>query len=182
MLVQHFEFIGVRSSHRRKSAACPKLVMVWLYRSPILVWRRGVISSFKWFLPAFALRRRGGGERVSTLCLLHWPCRYFFTIWTGGGGTTNLMRTWKNFKSKLCRQRVWCRGRYMESWKLASHSRLQVLLFSSQKIYYLCPVPSSCFCTPRHLKRLKKFFFTLLSCIILFWSLKVLVSYGFFAN
>ncbi len=37
--------------------------MVWLYRSPILVGSRGVISSFKWFLPAFATRRGGGRGR-----------------------------------------------------------------------------------------------------------------------
>ncbi len=42
--------------------------MVWLYWSPIPVGRRGVFSSFKWFLPAFATRRgRGGG--VGTLWL-----------------------------------------------------------------------------------------------------------------
>ncbi len=40
--------------------------MVWLYRSPIPVRRRGVISSFKWFLPAFATRRERGG-RVGAL-------------------------------------------------------------------------------------------------------------------
>jgi hypothetical protein len=34
--------------------------MVWLYRSPIPVGRRGVISSFKWFLPP-SLRVEGGG-------------------------------------------------------------------------------------------------------------------------
>ncbi len=50
-------------SHRRKSAACPKFATVWLCRSPIPVGRRGVISSFKWFLPAFATRRRRGGGR-----------------------------------------------------------------------------------------------------------------------
>jgi hypothetical protein len=40
--------------------------MVWLYRSPIQVGRRGVISLFKLFLPAFATRRGrgvGGGGR-----------------------------------------------------------------------------------------------------------------------
>ncbi len=37
--------------------------MVWLYHSHIPVKRRGVISSFKLCLPAFATRRgRGGGE------------------------------------------------------------------------------------------------------------------------
>ncbi len=41
------------SSHRRKSAACPKYDMVWLHRSPIPVGRKGVISSFKLFLTAF---------------------------------------------------------------------------------------------------------------------------------
>jgi hypothetical protein len=41
-LVKHFRL------HRRKSATCPKFDMVWLYRSPVSVRRRGVISSFKW--------------------------------------------------------------------------------------------------------------------------------------
>ncbi len=37
--------------------------MVWLYRSPTPVVRRGVISSFRWFLPAFAaLKERGRGS------------------------------------------------------------------------------------------------------------------------
>ncbi len=45
-------FVYRGSSHRRKSAACPKFDMVWLYRSPLPVGRRGVISPFKWFLPA----------------------------------------------------------------------------------------------------------------------------------
>jgi hypothetical protein len=39
-LVQH---IYRGSSQRRKSAACPKFDMVWLYRSPIPVGRRWVI-------------------------------------------------------------------------------------------------------------------------------------------
>ncbi len=39
--------------------------MVWLYRSPIPAGRGGVISSFKWFLPAFVMRRGRGG--VGTL-------------------------------------------------------------------------------------------------------------------
>ena len=51
--------------HRRKSAACPKFDMVWLNRSPILVMRRGVISSFKLFLPAIPTQRKGVG--VGTL-------------------------------------------------------------------------------------------------------------------
>ncbi len=34
--------------------------MVWPYRSPIPVGRRGVISSFNWFLPAVATYRGGG--------------------------------------------------------------------------------------------------------------------------
>ncbi len=42
-LVQHFRLQG--SSHRRKSAACPKFDMVWQYRSPIPVGRRVEISS-----------------------------------------------------------------------------------------------------------------------------------------
>ncbi len=43
--------------------------MVWLNRSPIPVGRRGVISSFKWFLPAFP--REGGGRHPVTPT--HWP-------------------------------------------------------------------------------------------------------------
>jgi hypothetical protein len=35
------------SSHRRKSAACPKFYIVWLNLSHIPVGRRRVISSFK---------------------------------------------------------------------------------------------------------------------------------------
>ncbi len=47
--------------------------MVWLYRSVIPVGRRGVIFSFKLFLPAFATR--GGGSvsslwYYSTVCLM----------------------------------------------------------------------------------------------------------------
>ncbi len=41
--------------------ACPKFDTVWQYLSPIPVGRRGVISSFKWFLPA-VLTCRGKGE------------------------------------------------------------------------------------------------------------------------
>ncbi len=36
--------------------------MVWLYRSPIPVGRRGVFHSLKWFLPAFASLWGGGGQ------------------------------------------------------------------------------------------------------------------------
>jgi hypothetical protein len=46
--------------HIGKSAACPKFDMVWLHHSPIPVGRRGVISSFKWFLPAFPRVEEGG--------------------------------------------------------------------------------------------------------------------------
>ncbi len=42
--------------------------MVWQYRSPIPVGRRGVIISlFKWFLPAVATCRGRGGGMVGTL-------------------------------------------------------------------------------------------------------------------
>ncbi len=59
-LVQHFVYRG--SSQRRKSAACPEFDMVWQYRSPIPVGKRGVISSLKWFLPAVAMCKGGGGS------------------------------------------------------------------------------------------------------------------------
>jgi hypothetical protein len=65
-LVQHFS-LGIL--HRRKSAACPTLDMVWLYRTPILVGRRRVISSFKLFLPVFGTSR--GGGRESAPCALN---------------------------------------------------------------------------------------------------------------
>ncbi len=66
-LVQHFHtFIYRGSSHRRKSAACPKFDMVWLYRSPIPVGWRGLISWFQWFLPAFTTSW-GRVEGVGTL-------------------------------------------------------------------------------------------------------------------
>jgi len=55
------------SSRRRKSAACPNSDMVgetvWLYHSP----RKGVISSFKLFLFAFATCEERGGSA---------PCGY----------------------------------------------------------------------------------------------------------
>ncbi len=66
-------FVG-GSSHRRKSFACPKFVMVWQHRSAIPVGRRGVISLFKWFLPAVATcSGRGGG---STPCGFHQTIQY----------------------------------------------------------------------------------------------------------
>jgi hypothetical protein len=49
-----------------KSAACPKFDLVWIYRLPIPLGRRGVICSFKLFLPAFATLR-GRGRGVGTL-------------------------------------------------------------------------------------------------------------------
>ncbi len=60
-LISTFVYRG--SSHRRESAACSKFDMVWLYRWTISVGRRGVISSFKLFLPAFDIGRERGGGR-----------------------------------------------------------------------------------------------------------------------
>ncbi len=61
------------------SAPCPKFDMVWLYRSPIPVGRRRVISSLKWFLPASLHVFERGGEGRHPLrgiahpcCLLSW--------------------------------------------------------------------------------------------------------------
>ncbi len=68
-LVQHFRLYR-GSSHPRKSAAWPKFDMVWQYLSPIPVGRRGVISSFKWFLPAVATCRGSGkGDRHHVVTL-----------------------------------------------------------------------------------------------------------------
>ncbi len=69
-LVQHFRLWG--SSHRRNSAACPKYDMVWLHRSPISVGRRGVIFSFKWFLPALLHVEEGGGVRHPVVARRWW--------------------------------------------------------------------------------------------------------------
>ncbi len=54
-----------------KHLSCSKFDMVLLNLSPIPVGRRGVISSFKLFLPVFATRKGGGGRRpvvVGTTC------------------------------------------------------------------------------------------------------------------
>ncbi len=58
-LVQHFRLQGEFTSARERCM----FDMVWLYRSPIPVGRRGVISSIKCF--------RGKGAGVGTLCLQH---------------------------------------------------------------------------------------------------------------
>jgi hypothetical protein len=68
-LSQFSTFADRGSWHRRKSAAWHKFDMVWLYWLPIPVGRRGVFYSFKWFLPAFAALREGGG--MSTLWVCH---------------------------------------------------------------------------------------------------------------
>jgi hypothetical protein len=55
--------------------------MVWLYRSPIPVGRRGVLFSFKLFLPAFATHT-GRGEGGGILCShdINMECNYL--AWT----------------------------------------------------------------------------------------------------
>ncbi len=42
-----------RSSHRRKGAASLISIMVWLYRKPIPLGRKGAFYLYIWFLPAF---------------------------------------------------------------------------------------------------------------------------------
>ncbi len=65
-LVQHF---CRGRSHRRKSAACPKFHMIWLYRSSTPVGRRGVISLVQMiFTCPRNVKRKGEG--VGTLCLI----------------------------------------------------------------------------------------------------------------
>jgi hypothetical protein len=56
-----------------KSVAWHKFDMVWLYRSPISAGRRGVFYSFKWFLPAFAALRGGGGGAQHPVFATHIP-------------------------------------------------------------------------------------------------------------
>ena len=54
-------FVYRGSSHRRKSAACPKFDMVWLHRAPIAAGRRGVISRSNYFyLSSLRLEEVGG--------------------------------------------------------------------------------------------------------------------------
>ncbi len=62
------------SSHRRKGAARHIIDMVWLYRSPIPVGRRGIFSYlFKLFLPAFAVHTgRGGSQHPLRKILKSW--------------------------------------------------------------------------------------------------------------
>jgi hypothetical protein len=73
-------FVFRGSSHRRKSAVCPKFDLVWLHRSSIPVGRSGVISSFKLFLPDVATcRGREGG--VGT-CALHVKTTVFSLVWS----------------------------------------------------------------------------------------------------
>ncbi len=60
--VQNFRLQGEFTVHRRLSAAWHKFDMAWLNRLLIPVGRRGYIYSFKWFLPAFAALRGGGGQ------------------------------------------------------------------------------------------------------------------------
>ncbi len=58
--------------------------MVWLYRSPIPVGRRGVFYFLKWFLPT-VVAPRGGGRGVSTLWLNHrlfGSFEFALTLWT----------------------------------------------------------------------------------------------------
>ncbi len=52
--------------------------MVWLYRLPIPVKRRRIISSFKWFLPAF-VRRRGRGRRP--VVVSHSVLEFLTNLW-----------------------------------------------------------------------------------------------------
>ncbi len=71
-------FVYRGSSHRRKSAACPKLDMVWLNLSPIPVGRRGVISSYKW-----CLLHVEEGRRESAPCVCS-PYRCTTCLRSGG--------------------------------------------------------------------------------------------------
>ncbi len=83
-------FVYRGSSHRSKSAPWHKVYMVWLNRLPIPVGRRGVIYSFKWFLPAFAALRgrweEGGSApccRSSPLPSVPFSAQYFSIIKNG---------------------------------------------------------------------------------------------------
>ncbi len=70
--------------------------MVWLNLPPIAVGRRGVISSFKWFLPVFATRR-GRGEGVCAF----WERQVVVSLsLLGGGGVV------RGLKGDLVREAV----------------------------------------------------------------------------
>ncbi len=63
-LVQHF-----RLSYRRKSAAWHKFDMVWLYRSPIPMGRRGYFTlSTDFYLPSLRLEGRGSAHCWTQEC------------------------------------------------------------------------------------------------------------------
>jgi hypothetical protein len=69
------------SSHRRKSAECPKFDMVWIHRSPIPVGRRGVNFLVQMISTCLAARRgRGSGVH---------PNRYRTQ---GGGGGARVVK------------------------------------------------------------------------------------------
>jgi hypothetical protein len=89
-------FVYRGSSHRRKSAACPKFDMVWLYRSPIPVGRRRVISSFKRFLPALRYAWRKGEGRWHPVVERFRYCKkkkYAYELERGGEDTFVVRRT-----------------------------------------------------------------------------------------
>jgi hypothetical protein len=62
-LVQHFRLWG--SSHRHKSAACPKFDMVWLYRSPNPSGEEGVnfLVRMIFYLSSLHIEEGGRGSR-----------------------------------------------------------------------------------------------------------------------
>jgi hypothetical protein len=76
------------SSHRRESAALHKLDIVWLYRSPIPVRRRGMLTrSNDFYLPS--LRLAGGGSApcaMHTASLLNFPFFYNSVVFVFGFG------------------------------------------------------------------------------------------------
>ncbi len=73
--------------------------MVWLNRSPIPVGRREVISSFKWFLPAFP-RVQEWGVGIGTL---RSPCMLRKSILALFEYTNSNSSYWKKYSMKLKR-------------------------------------------------------------------------------
>ncbi len=78
-LVQHSAFKG--SSHRRKGAARHKIDTVWLYPLSCPSEEERVYYFFKWFLPAFAAPKGGGGESAPFVIQAYGLAKTFDLFW-----------------------------------------------------------------------------------------------------
>jgi hypothetical protein len=138
--------------------------MVWLYRSPILVERKGVFYSYKLFLPAFAVLREGGGGQHP----MDYPLTYTMLVATSLHNTKTEVTPAKNYKILwYCSKSEGLRGKFKSHgpekscftkkleltvlfvtwnrpWLILSFSLLTLTLTSSN--YYMSPLSlSACF-------------------------------------